>query len=702
MTLPTVTINGSVITGTASASDLILTPYAGQKVQITGPAKFNNNVSIATTLGVTGTTTFSNDVNVNAVNQAGTYNLSGNATLGNITSAGSITSTAPLILPSLILSGTPGTPPTAASAIVGINTNTDLILTPYSGKKVQITGPAKFNNNVTIGTTLSVTSTTTFSNDVNTGTITQTGDFNQTGLSSASVTGAFQSRNISGTGPSSKLLLPRVKIDESGIVGTYSNTDLQLVSNGSSNIKIVDTARIDNNLSVGGANSGSTLATYVAGVDYNTYGLLVTYSTLTASITEANWTTVAGKTALLSKLSGETFTVLMNPLVGIGPSSSIVTLTSNWTLVSPGVWEASITMSVPVVDFYAYSVTVLSIKTALEVISTSNFNNTTTGLITQTGDFNQTGTSSADITGNLSAVNYTLTGLTSRLDAGNFRISGQTIAGKVSDGDATYTADGTGNVIIQGLTTTGSTISSTATNSSITLAPNGTGNVIISSNKAFTVPYGNSSNRTLSVVGEIRQNSTTSLYEGWSPSGLVSFNGVYDSDRNTYITSELTPGANDNTLRFAIDGTVSVTLDSTKLFTNNITIGNVNISGQTISNAVSANNLEITPSGTGKVLINSIPFKDNVITNTLNTSFNLSSTGAGYIKFGGTGAVAFPSGADSDRRINPEIGELRFNTDLGKEEIFDGQNWISIGGSSTVASEEEITTETNLWAFVLG
>jgi hypothetical protein len=300
------------------------------------------------------------------------------------------------------------------------------------------------------------------------------------------------------------------------------------------------------------------------------------------------------------------------------------------------------------------------------------------------------------------AVNYTITGVTSRLDAGNFRISGQTIAGKVTNGDVTYTANGTGNVNIQGLKITGSTIESTVTNANITLTPNGVGNTVISSNKSLSIPYGNNSNKVLGEVGEIRQNSSDKIYEGWTPSGAISFNNLYDSDRNTYITPELTPGANDNILRFGINGTVSVTLDSSKLFTDNIKIGNINISGQTISNSVSANNVELTPSGSGSVLINSIPFKDNLITNTLNSSFNLSSTGSGYVKFAGTGAVAFPSGASSARRLTPEIGELRFNTNLGLEEIFDGQNWISVGGSSSVASEEDITAETNLWAFVLG
>ena len=614
--------NNTVSTLTTNTNLRFVASGSGKIVVATTDVDITNNLVVATNLTANGISSFKNTTS-NAIIQSGSYNITGNASLGIITSSGDITAANPLTLPTITING---------SVITGTAAGSDLVLTPNTGQKVQITGPAKFNNNVTIATTLGVTGTTTLSNDVNTTNITQTGNFNQIGLSSASVTGAFQSTNILGTGASSKLLLPRVKIDGSGIVGTYSNTDLQLVANGTGKIKIADTARIDNNLSVGGT---------------------------------------------------------------------------------------------------------------LEVISSSNFTNTTAGLITQTGNFDQIGVSSASITGNLSAVNYTLTGLTSRLDAGNFRISGQTIAGKVTNGNVTYTANGSGNVNIQGLTTTSSTISSIASDSNITLSPtnlnvqtiidggyststivdvlnggnsvasfteitdgnpndNNTGNVIILSNKSLVVPYGNNSNRVLSSIGEIRQNSTTSFYEGWAPTGLVSFNNIYDSDRNTYITPELTPGANDNILRFAIDGTVSATLDATKLFTDNIQIGNVNISAQTISNTVTSNNLEIKPSGTGAVLINSISFKDNIITNTLNSSFNLSSIGSGYIKFSGTGAVVFPSGPTSSRRPTPEIGELRFNTNTNIEEVFDGQSWISVGGSSSVASYDDINTETNLWAFVLG
>ena len=614
--------NNTVSTLTGNNNLRFVASGTGKIVVTTTDVDITNNLVIATNLTASGTSSFKNTT-TNAILQSGSYNLTGNASLGVITSSGDITAANPLTLPTITING---------SVITGTAAGSDLVLTPNTGQKVQITGPAKFNNNVTIATTLGVTGTTTLSNDVNTTAITQTGDFNQTGVSSASVTGAFQSTDILGTGATSKLLLPRVKIDGSSILGTYSDTDLQFTAQGTGKVKIADTARIDQNLSVGGI---------------------------------------------------------------------------------------------------------------LDVGLDSNFTNTTAGLITQTGNFNQTGVSSTSITGNLSAVNYALSGLTSRLDAGNFRISGQTIAGKVTNGNVTYTANGSGNVNLQGLRTTSSTISSIASDSNITLSPtnsdfqtiidgeystsaivdvlnggdsagvfaditdgnpndNNTGSVIIVSNKSLVIPYGDNSNRILSSIGEIRQNSTTSLYEGWSPTGLVSFNNIYDSDRNTYITPELTPGANDNILRFAIDGTVSATLDATKLFTNNIKIGNINISGQTVSNEVTANNLEINPSGTGSVLINAVSFKDNKITNTLNSSFNLSSTGSGYVKFGGTGAVVFPSGPPSDRRLTPELGELRFNTNTNIEEIFDGQSWISVGGSSSVASYDDINTETNLWAFVLG
>ena len=237
---------------------------------------------------------------------------------------------------------------------------------------------------------------------------------------------------------------------------------------------------------------------------------------------------------------------------------------------------------------------------------------------------------------------------------------------------------------------------------SLILVPQCTGNAIIYSTKAIAIAYGYIADRDLYAVGEIRQNSTTKLYEGWTPNGLVSFNNIYDTDRNTYITPELTPGANDNTIRFGVAGTVKGSIDATKLFNNTFQIDNVTISSNTISNSNNALDLSIVTTGTGTVSTNDILFKDNTITNTLNSALIFETLGAGYVKFGGTGAVVIPYGDNSQRRATPDLGETRYSTQQQYIEIFDGAAWIPASGASSAATQEEIQAETNLWALILG
>ena len=237
---------------------------------------------------------------------------------------------------------------------------------------------------------------------------------------------------------------------------------------------------------------------------------------------------------------------------------------------------------------------------------------------------------------------------------------------------------------------------------SIILQPNGTGNVIIDSTNALVLAYGNASNKTLEYLGEIRQNSTNKRYEGFSPDGIVSFNNIYDTDGNTYITPELTPGANDNTLRFAINNIINTTVTATEMFSSQLTVNNVSISSNTITNLNGTADLTFAPNGTGNVLLNNIGFNANNIINTENTALIINSTGTGYVKFTGTAGLVLPIGDNSNRNATPEIAETRYNTDIGGVEIFTNSGWNSLRGSASTATEEEIIAETDLWAFVLG
>lgn len=334
------------------------------------------------------------------------------------------------------------------------------------------------------------------------------------------------------------------------------------------------------------------------------------------------------------------------------------------------------------------------------------------GTLTQTGNINQTG--NTFIIGTFANNNIIISGA-SYLEVPNIKLFNNVISATATNSDLNLVGNTTGSVIIDSkLKVNSSTFTnnwtgaSTDLQKSIIFSPNGTGDLVINSTNALVLPVGNSTTRNLSAIGELRFNNNSNMIEGYSPSGRVNFMNVWDSDRNTYITPELTPGANDNTIRFGINGTVKATITSTALTTNTMHVDNVRISGNTIDNLVSSSDIDVITSGTGSILINSIPFKDNTITNTTTGAITIASTGAGYVKFTGTGAVRFPIGPSNDRRALPEVGEIRNNTTLGYMEVFCGDTnqgdngWIPALGTSGAASEQQVYDIMDEWTLILG
>jgi len=326
---------------------------------------------------------------------------------------------------------------------------------------------------------------------------------------------------------------------------------------------------------------------------------------------------------------------------------------------------------------------------------------TVTGNINQTTDPGYIGTSDLSVTGKFANNNITVTS-PSYISVPNIKFVANNIQVTSTDTDLNLQAAGTGAVIFDNQIGIFDNTFTSKSNLPIKFKPNGAGNTVIDSNKSLVLPVGTQSTRTLSDAGEVRQNSLTGLYEGYSPSGLVSFNNIYDSDRNTYITPELTPGYNDNIIRFAINNVVKASIDSTTLYSDSLRADNVNVLGNTISNNISANDLTISPNGTGSVVINDLPLKGNIIPNNNNSAFILASTGDGYVKFGGTGAVRFPSGDTASRLATPELGAYRYNSETGLQEIYDGTRWVPANGSINNVSRDDLENELNFWGFILG
>jgi len=118
--------------------------------------------------------------------------------------------------------------------------------------------------------------------------------------------------------------------------------------------------------------------------------------------------------------------------------------------------------------------------------------------------------------------------------------------------------------------------------------------------------------------------------------------------------------------------------------------------------AIQSNEDMLLSPDTGIVYIERTKWQDSDITNLLNTPLTLGSTGIGYTRFVGDNAVVIPAGPEVDRRLSPEVGETRWNTDLGYIECYDGTTWIISIGPGEVVDIEDMSDLGNIYTLILG
>ena len=272
-------------------------------------------------------------------------------------------------------------------------------------------------------------------------------------------------------------------------------------------------------------------------------------------------------------------------------------------------------------------------------------------------------------------------------------------------------ANGTGNVVFDNvLQITGSTISNsltsgTETNRSIIFNPISGKSVAIQSTKALQLPIGNNTNRTLTTNGEIRYNNSSSTFEGKITGRNISLYNLFDTDGNTGISPELTPGANDNTIRMYASGVLSATITAQAATFNRIMVDEIDINNNVIGTMNSNADLELERSGSGILNIkDSFNITDNIITNiTLDAETQIVSTGNGYVKFVGTGAIRIPHGLTGQQPVTAPIGATRYNTTTFTQEVYNGTAWISAAGTGVdIVSAEEMELISDLYGLLFG
>ena len=280
---------------------------------------------------------------------------------------------------------------------------------------------------------------------------------------------------------------------------------------------------------------------------------------------------------------------------------------------------------------------------------------------------------------------------TTSFDAGQLNFDELSAIFISTNGNVTY-IDGqliqTGNIEISGNTIT--------TNNGDLIFDPLDDNFLISANSTFILSRGTDLDRN-DKQGEIRYNTDTNLYEGYS-TGNLSFNGTYSSDRETSIAAHPT----NNTIVLRADNLDVGTFNSTGLSIHGLLVDDVLFDNNITSSNTLDTDLNLVRGATNNdLVIDDLLLKDTRITNTSNNNLLMKNTDDGYIKFAGNKGLSIPRGTTAERPI-AEIGQTRYNTELSQLEIWGGVSWSSVTGAGGDADAADIQELLDLYILVLG
>ena len=407
----------------------------------------------------------------------------------------------------------------------------------------------------------------------------------------------------------------------------------------------------------------------------------------------------------------------------------------------------------------------VEITNDLTVSGTTTLANTNiTGTLTHVGDFTQTGNTTVNgnvtVTGNLD--------VDGRVDFESIRIEDNFITTTDSNADLELRANGSGEVVIPNnnlrvdndVTVTGAIsaatinasgsitanqwfvgdifiddnfITTNSSNADLDLRANGTGKVlaeglefdsnsiatttgdlnfdaeselvVFDNTGAVQLPKGTTAERPTAVAGQIRYNTDNNVFEGFNGTHWINVTGVQDLDGDTKITAELTPGANDNTIRFDIAGTTVVDITDQRLNAHKVVVDDITIDGNVISTSTTDTDLQLSANGTGKVRFDNLGFKDNILSNEVDDAVTLFESSAnGYVKFDGTYGLVIPVGTSLDRpgASYTETGMMRFNTADERVEVYDGSQWAGVAGASAGINANDADSIAIVSAIIFG
>jgi len=249
-------------------------------------------------------------------------------------------------------------------------------------------------------------------------------------------------------------------------------------------------------------------------------------------------------------------------------------------------------------------------------------------------------------------------------------------------------------VITNNLVVDGNQISSIS-NSNIVLDPNGSGTVELRADTDITGDLAVTGNITMS--GDLTGLGTLTLGDQTIDTVTVNTDFTQSIIPGDDVTYALGADAGDSSPRRWAElhspGWQNISTDAwpgSGLVPQTVTVSSQMTLDGTINKifATQSNEDILLSPYTGITTIENTRWQINNITNLSNTALTMVSTDTGYYQFEGTNGIVLPSGTDAQRRISPELGETRWNTDQQYLECFDGSVFIiATGGGETVTQQ---------------
>ena len=269
-----------------------------------------------------------------------------------------------------------------------------------------------------------------------------------------------------------------------------------------------------------------------------------------------------------------------------------------------------------------------------------------------------------------------------------------TISTNVSDANINLVSVGSGKVKIDDLSFKTNIVASETGD----LILNPSTDVTISATSDIKIPIGETAQRP-STLGGIRYNTNINAYEGTATSGSVSLQGIYDSDRDTYLD------LSNNQFNFVTAGQTNHTLNGTLLESKGFSSDHkFSIDGNVISTDEQDGTIQLKSNGTGKTIIGDLQFQASDLFNNSNNNFvfNLTNTsGNGYLKIDNVNGMIPPLGNTAQRPGTPEVGNTRYNTQLEYLETWNGTNWINAAGEVESIESNDVEQLAYLFNLIL-